>query len=1034
MLIPVEDPAAAPGLKNGSVLISALLAELQQGAAGSQIYEGVGEPSEQLGNEGDYFIDTSTGNLFGRKAGGVWPTTPIALTSAADQTLTSELSAETTRAQEAEGADAAAIAAEATARQGAVTAEATRAQGAESTNASAIGAETAARQAGDTANATAISAETTARESAISAEATTRAGADTANAAAISAETTRAEAAEATNATAISAETTNREAAITSEATTRAGADTANAAAISAETTRAEAAEATNATAISAETTNREAAITSEATTRASADTANTNAISAEVTRAEGAEGANAAAAAAAQTTANAAATQTALTAETSARQTGDSTNANAISAETTNRQSAVSSEATTRASADTANANAIGAEVTRAEGAESSNAAAAAAAQATANAAAPQTALTAETTARQSGDTTNATAISAEITNRQAAITSEATTRAAADTADAAAAAAAQLTANTALATANAAEPAIAAAPGRVLTGPAVAGGPLGTLAVGGAGGVVLADSFGNISGQTVLPAGGSVALALSGAFILTPRWFGAKGDGVTDDTIALNAWITYIKSTRPNTSAAHLSFVFDPGATHLVSGPLNFGFAFTSGNNPSFNIVGNGATVIGTTAGPAIIDCINFGYGSSIQDLTIIGNSGGAQGYGLVFGYSQGGGSYGFTDTFKKRNVTISGYFAYACQLNRGSDTSSAIQDNNSNFTSTNIGIDIGDSGFCTIIDAQGLWPLTSNIATISALTSANPIEYRRIECVDQSYHGSPFWIDTNVHPDFSGGYANSQSSTPVPGCVIYVLQSLQGGLAQLKWTTHMETTTALSYDFYFYAPWATSSNHAQVVYSQFEWTDLGYEANVSALGSGTYVTYIRLQGMKINAIKQGTGTLLDTPANYLLSGEINGLGPSQWSPPALFNGIFYGSGANTAYTWGAGTALYFNVDSGTGDFAIVGTSTFSLPTLTGPVSTSGNINISDGGGVISAAGSTFATATQLTHQYSVVVSTPGGVILPTGLGCIYYVWNDGGGTLTVYSPAGAVVGTLATNQTGRWYAYNSTTYNPS
>jgi hypothetical protein len=43
------------------------------GPAGTSILSGAGAPSNSLGNNGDFYIDTSTTKLYGPKAGGTWP-------------------------------------------------------------------------------------------------------------------------------------------------------------------------------------------------------------------------------------------------------------------------------------------------------------------------------------------------------------------------------------------------------------------------------------------------------------------------------------------------------------------------------------------------------------------------------------------------------------------------------------------------------------------------------------------------------------------------------------------------------------------------------------------------------------------------------------------------------------------------------------------------------------------------------------------------------------------------------------------------
>src|SRR5262249_27183072 len=51
------------------------------GADGKSVLNGSGAPSNSLGNNGDFYLDTASANqnLYGPKAGGVWPGSPVAL-------------------------------------------------------------------------------------------------------------------------------------------------------------------------------------------------------------------------------------------------------------------------------------------------------------------------------------------------------------------------------------------------------------------------------------------------------------------------------------------------------------------------------------------------------------------------------------------------------------------------------------------------------------------------------------------------------------------------------------------------------------------------------------------------------------------------------------------------------------------------------------------------------------------------------------------------------------------------------------------
>lgn len=206
------------------------------------------------------------------------------------------LAAETNRASDAESANSAAIAAEATARGSAIAAEASARGAADSLAAGdrqsirdLLDTKEAALTATITANAntesvnhqtnvTALSTLETNLTAALNSESSSRASADSANSSAINNEQIRAQAAEATLTTNLAAEVTSRQEAdselqssINSEASTARSAESANASAIAAEEARAQGVEAALQTAITNEGTARQAAVAGEAASRAAA-------------------------------------------------------------------------------------------------------------------------------------------------------------------------------------------------------------------------------------------------------------------------------------------------------------------------------------------------------------------------------------------------------------------------------------------------------------------------------------------------------------------------------------------------------------------------------------------------------------------------------------------------------------------------------------------------------------------------------------------------------------------------------------------
>jgi parallel beta-helix repeat protein len=223
-------------------------------------------------------------------------------------------------------------------------------------------------------------------------------------------------------------------------------------------------------------------------------------------------------------------ATAAGLAAETTARVAGAGTNAMAIASEATSRASADSAEATARGAADST-----------------------------------------EITARQAADTALQTNITAEATARAAAITAEATARAA--------------VAAAALQASNNLSDLASAITARASLG-------LGTIAT------MAATAFGAVGSDGYLGTPGLSGTGLTPAALLggggkPSYWvdappFNAKGDGVTDDTAAINAAITALIAS----GGGHL--LFTPGKTYYTAGGIT-----ATGLNHCI-LEGSGATLL--------------------------------------------------------------------------------------------------------------------------------------------------------------------------------------------------------------------------------------------------------------------------------------------------------------------------------------------------------------------------------------------------------------------------------------------------
>ena len=158
--------------------------------------------------------------------------------------------------------------------------------------------------------------------------------------------------------------------------------------------------------------------------------------------------------------------------------------------------------------------------------------------------------------------------------------------------------------------------QPVIAAAAGKVLTGPASTGGPPGTLNVGGANGVVVADSSGNISAQTTLAAGGSSALSFSARFAqrVNVRDFGAVGNAltVTDTVTCVNGNTSITFGTTTFAAATVGDVILLPG---LGAGSAPLSATITAATGTSTISVNTAPSVTMTASS------VTFTYGSALD-----------------------------------------------------------------------------------------------------------------------------------------------------------------------------------------------------------------------------------------------------------------------------------------------------------------------------------------------------------------------------------------------------------------------------
>ena len=195
--------------------------------------------------------------------------------------------------------------------------------------------------------------------------------------------------------------------------------------------------------------------------------------------------------------------------------------------------------------------------------------------------------------------------------------------------------------------------------------------------------------------SGIVFPAAGGGYAVRdISQAQGVNVKWFGAKGDGVTDDYIALKKWADFL--------SAHAGTGIIPDGTFLSSGSVKIW-----GNDVTVRI--KGILKSSSTTGINLLHAEAADSVSSISNITIIGEGGTIDGNRVyVTGYTYTAGYVTTYDALRLRNVDkytvenliiknglVSTVRALGCRngIIRGCDISGAVHDN---------GISCGVRGF--------------------------------------------------------------------------------------------------------------------------------------------------------------------------------------------------------------------------------------------------------------------------------------------------------------------------------------------
>jgi hypothetical protein len=358
----------------------------------------------------------------------------------------------------------------------------------------------------------------------------------------------------------------------------------------------------------------------------------------------------------------------------------------------------------------------------------------------------------------------------------------------------------------------------------------------------------------------------------------------FGAKGDGIADDTAAINAAIEYIR-TRPLIAGRRTYHLVFPNGAYRVTGSINL----TRLTTLDCVVDGCGSVILGECSGKPVVDAFGSRW-LRVRDLRIVGDATNTPSFGWQMAKTSADEA---ADNNHFDNVYFTGRYSFAAVYNFCCETTlfgrlyvdnSAVPD-----------LPSVKPAYGVVQDGLNMFGVTSEFApqTSPANTNGSFNENLYLNAdIRCTGGGTPiFMADTRRHR-FISSYAASTS-----GPIGMVLWAGPQGHRGLDLDLHFEREDGLVSCIQF------AGADVQTVYG-FKWRDQEPGCTGPLFATRDNVQFVTLADAQLEWPTLGymVPTVFDSPAKFLVSGSVY-LPQSmaaKWNRPRAFSGhLRFGQG---------------------------------------------------------------------------------------------------------------------------------------